>query len=120
LSEVFVSGVVVDERDGAMRTREGVVIVFIILGIGKIYLGGFSMVREDLLFVGDKVPSLFGIACDGTAGYREFQPQIHLDGGIDEGVEAEDLLLAIWVLGVTANADPGIHVGGEFRAAKKE
>jgi hypothetical protein len=64
--------------------------------------------------------ALLSVAGDSGAGHRQFKSQIQLDGGIDHGIEPEDLLLAIGVLGVAANPDSGIHISGEFRAAKEE
>jgi hypothetical protein len=64
--------------------------------------------------------ALLSVAGDSGTGHRQFKSQIQLDGGIDHGIEPEDLLLAIGVLGVAANPDPGIHISGEFRAAKEE
>jgi len=78
------------------------------------------MVCLNLRSVGDKMSALLGIACDGSAGYGQFQSQIEFDGGINDGVKAEDLLLSVGVLGIDANPDSGIHVGREFRAAKEE
>lgn len=78
------------------------------------------MVCKDLLSVGYKVSTLLGIACDGGAGYREFQTEIEFDGGVNDGIKPENFLLTIGILGVEANPDPGIQIGGEFWAAKKE
>lgn len=66
-----------------MRSREGIVIEFIVFGIGKIYLGSLCMMAEYLLSIGDKAFALLGVACDGGAGNGQFQAQGKLNGGID-------------------------------------
>ena len=79
--------------------------------------------QQDLslrFFHGAQGSALLSVAGDSGTGHRQFKSQIQLDGGIDHGIEPEDLLLAIGVLGVAANPDPGIHIRGEFRAAKEE
>lgn len=78
------------------------------------------MVRLNLRSIGDKMSAFLSIACDGSTGYGQFQSQVEFDGGINHGVKPEDLLLSVGVLGIEANPDPGIHVGGQFRAAKEE
>ena len=75
---------------------------------------------QDLLSVGDKVPPLLSITGNGGTGYRQLQPKLQLDGGIDNGVKAKDLLFSIRVLRVSAHSDSGIHIRGEFGAAKEE
>ena len=75
---------------------------------------------QDLLSVGDKVPSLLSITGNGGTGHRQLQPKLQLDRGIDNGVKAKDLLLSIRVLRVSAHTDSGIHIRGELGAAKKE
>ena len=75
---------------------------------------------EYLLPVGDKVPALFGITCNGGTRHRQLQAEFQLDGGIDDGVESEDFLLSIWILRVSAYPNSGIHIRGELGAAKKE
>ena len=70
------------------------------------------MVRKDLLSVGDKMSALLSVASDSGTGHRQFKSQIQFDGGIDHGIEAKDLLLAIGVLWVAANPDSGIHISG--------
>lgn len=75
---------------------------------------------EELLSIGDKMSALLGIACDGGTGYREFQCEVELDGCVDDGIEAEDLLLAVGILRVSANPDAGILIRGQFGAAKEE
>ena len=47
-------------------------------------------------------------------------PKLQLDGGIDDGIEAEDLLFAIGVLGVATYTDAGIEVRRQFGAAEEE
>ena len=47
---------------------------------------------QDLILVGDKMPSLFAVAGDSGAGHGQFYPEIQFDGGIDNRVKAEDLL----------------------------
>ncbi len=103
-----------------MISRESVIPEFVVLGVGQIYLGSFPMVSMELLSVGDKVSSLLSVSCDGGTGYREFQPEVQFDGGINHGIKSEDFLLPIGVLRVTANSDSGIHVGGKLRASKEE
>ncbi len=78
------------------------------------------MKGEDLFFIGDEVLSFLGIACDGGAGYRELQAEVELDGGVDDGIEPEDLLLSVGVLRVEANPDAGVLIGGKPGAAKEE
>jgi len=75
---------------------------------------------EHLFSVGDKVPALFGITANGGTRHRQLQPKFQLDGGIDDGVESEDFLFAIWILRVSAYPNSGIHIRGELGAAKKE
>ncbi len=70
--------------------------------------------------VGDKMFALLGVACQRSAGHGQFQSKLELDRGIDHGIESEDLLLSVGVLGVASNSDSGIHVGGELRATKEE
>ncbi len=38
---------------------------------------------QDLIFVGDKVPSLFAVAGYGGAGHRQFCPEIQFDCDVD-------------------------------------
>lgn len=75
---------------------------------------------EYLFSVGDKVPALFGITGNGGTRHRQLQPEFQLDGGIDDGVESEDFLFAIWILRVSAHSDSGIHIRGELGAAKEK
>lgn len=70
------------------------------------------MMLKDLLSVGDKMSAFLSIAGDSGTGHRQFKTQIHFDGGIDHGIEPEDLLLVIGVLGVAANPNPGIYISG--------
>ena len=44
---------------------------------------------QDLIFVGDKVPSLLAVAGDNGAGHGQFYPEIQFDGGIDNRVKAK-------------------------------
>ena len=78
------------------------------------------MVCEDLLPVKDKMFTLLGVSGQCGAGHGQFQTKVEFDGGIDHGIETEDLLLSLGVLGITSNADPGIRVGWELRAAKEK
>ena len=68
------------------------------------------MVCKDLLSIGDEPFTLFGVAGDGGAGNRKLDSQLEVDGGIDDGIEAEDFLLAIGILGISANTDSCIHI----------
>ena len=54
---------------------------------------------QDLIFVGDKMPSLFAVAGDGGAGHGQFYPEIQFDGSVDNRVKAENLFDAVRVLG---------------------
>jgi hypothetical protein len=78
------------------------------------------VVHKDLPSVEDKAFTLLSVSRDGRASNGKFQSQPQLNGCIDYGIEAEDLLLVIWVLRVTTDSDSGIHIGREFRAAKGE
>ena len=69
---------------------------------------------QDLDFVCDKVPSFFAVAGDGGAGHRQLYPQIQFDGGVDNGIEAEDLFFAVGVFGVSSDADSRIGVVRHF------
>ncbi|MDO8722685.1 MAG: hypothetical protein Q7J31_10750 [Syntrophales bacterium] len=59
---------------------------------------------QDLIFIGDKMPSLLAVAGDDGAGYGQFYPKIEFDGGIDNRVKAEYLLDAVGVFGVSPHA----------------
>lgn len=78
------------------------------------------MMMQDLIFIGDEVPFLLAVAGDGGAGHGEFQSEIRFDCGVDDRVEAEDLLGAVRVFGVSPHADPGIHVVRQFGTPKEE
>jgi hypothetical protein len=78
------------------------------------------MVCEDLFSVEDKIPALLGVACNGVTCHREFQSEIEFDGCVDNGIEAEDFLLAVGVLRMATNANSCVPVGGQFGAAKEE
>jgi len=65
---------------------------------------------QDLIFVGDKVPSLLAVAGDDGAGHRQFYPEIQFDGSVDDRVKAEDILDVVRVFGVSPHTDPGVHV----------
>ncbi len=75
---------------------------------------------QGLLSVGDKVPALLSITGNGGTGHRQLQAKFQLDGGIDNGVKAKDLLLSIRVLRISAHPDSGIHIRRELGAAKEE
>jgi len=75
---------------------------------------------EDLLFDGNKLVSLLGIAGDGEASHRQFDTQSELDSGADDGVIAEDFLFAIWILGIPSYTDSGLCIGGQLWATKEE
>jgi hypothetical protein len=78
------------------------------------------MIREDLLSVDNEIFALFRVACDGVKCHREFQSEIEFNGCVDNGIEAEDFLLAVGVLRVATNANSCVHIGGELGAAKEE
>jgi len=78
------------------------------------------MVCEDLFSIDDKISALFGIACDGVTCHREFECEIEFDGCVDNGIEAEDFLLAVGVLRMTPNANSCVPIGGELGTAKEE
>ena len=82
--------------------------------------GRLAVMLENLLFVGDKVPSLFGVTGDGGAGHRQFYSEIEFDCGINDGVKAEDLLRVIGVFGIAPHADSGIQIARQFGAAEEE
>lgn len=75
---------------------------------------------QDLVSVGDKVPSLLSITGNRGTGYWQLQSKFQLNGGIDNGVKAKDFLLSIRVLRVSAHPYSGIHIRRELRAAEKE
>jgi len=75
---------------------------------------------KDLLLIGNEVMALQGVAGDGGASHRQFDAEIEFDGGIDDGIEAEDFLLPIGILRVAAHSDPGIEIGRQLGAAKEE
>ena len=75
---------------------------------------------KELLPVGDKMFALFGVACQGGAGHGQFQPKLEFDRGIDHGIKSEDLLLAVGILGIAANPNSCVHIGGQPGATKEE
>src|SRR3989339_1995641 len=75
---------------------------------------------QDLILVGNKMPSLFAVAGDSGAGHGQFYPEIQFDGGIDNRVKAEDLLDAVRVFGVSQPADFGVHVMRQLGTPKEE
>jgi len=75
---------------------------------------------HDLDFISDKVSSLLAVAGDGGAGHGQLYPEIQLDGGVDNGIEAEDLLDAVRVLGVSPHADFRIGIMGHFGTPEEE
>jgi len=94
--------------------------VFIVFGIGQMDSGALLMMQQDLLFVGDEVTALKGVAGNGGAGYGQLQCQVQLDRGINDSIEAEDLLFPVGVLGVAAHTDSGVLIRGEFRTTEEE
>jgi hypothetical protein len=75
---------------------------------------------QNLVFVGDKMPSLLAVSGDDGAGHREFYPEIRFDGRVDNCVKAENLLDTVWVFGVSPDADFGVHVMRQLGASKEE
>ena len=78
------------------------------------------MVCADLFSIGDKMPALLGVPCDGGTCDREFQWEIDFDGCVDDGVETEDLFFPVGILRVSANADASILIRRQLGAAKEE
>lgn len=103
-----------------MGSGVAIVLEFIVLGISKMDPGIDLMIGGDLLLVGDEVAPLKGIPCQGGAGHGELDSEIHLNGGVDHGVVAEDFLLPVGVLGISSNSDLGVEIRGELRAAEVE
>lgn len=75
---------------------------------------------EDLIFIRDKVSSLFAVAGYGGASHGDFQSEIRLNGRVNDGVEAEDFLGAVGVFGVFPHADFGIQIRGQFGTGEEE
>ena len=75
---------------------------------------------QDLDFVADKVSAFFSVSGDGGAGHRQFCSDVQLDGGIDNGIESEDLLGAVGILGVSSDADSRIEIVGHFGTPEGE
>ena len=76
LGQIFVSGVVVDNGNGACGPD--IVIVFgdVVFGIGNIDVGLTLMVAVNLLAIGDNLTALFGIAGDVGDGNRQLNFQM--------------------------------------------
>ena len=78
------------------------------------------MMMQNLIFVGDKVPSLFAVTGDGGTGHRQFYPELQFDGSVDNCIKSEDLLYTVGVFGVSPHADPGINVVRQLGTSKEE
>lgn len=75
---------------------------------------------KDLLFDRNKLVALLGIPGNGETGNREFNPKRYLDGGPDHRIKPENLLLVIWILGVSPDPDPGIWIGRQLGTTKEK
>jgi len=75
---------------------------------------------QDLVFVRDKVSAFFAVAGDGGAGHGEFYSQVQFDGGVDNGIESEDLLDTVGIFGVSPDANSRIEVIRHSGTAKGE
>jgi hypothetical protein len=110
---VLVSGVVIDDGDGPLGSGVGIVLEFVVLGIREMDAGVDLMMGSDLILVGDEVMPLKGISCQGGAGHGELDAEVHLDGGVDHGVVAEDLLFPVGILGISSDSDLGVKIRRE-------
>lgn len=118
--ELFIPGIVVDQRDGPLFAGEFVVMQLIVFGIEQMNPGIDGMELADLFLQGDEGISFLGITGDGDAGDGKFDSQLRFDGCGDDGVVTEDLLGLIGIGGHAADADAGVAVVREFGAAKTD
>lgn len=116
LGELFVSGVVVDDGDGALTADVVVVADDVILGIGGIHVHFADMMFLDLFPVDNQIASLLGVSGDIAYSYRQFDAQVDLHGGGEDGVVAEDFFFLVRVLRMSSDTDSGIDILGDFRA----
>ena len=75
---------------------------------------------QDLDFIRDKVTSFFAVAGDCGAGHGQLYSQIQFDGGVDNGIESEDLLFAVGILGVSSDADSRVGIVRHFGTPEEE
>ena len=75
---------------------------------------------HDLDFVGNKVPAFFAVAGDSGASHGKFYSQIQFDGGVDNGIESEDLLFAVGIFGVSSDADSRVGIVRHLGHLKKK
>jgi len=75
---------------------------------------------HDLDFVGNKVPAFFAVAGDSGASHGKFYSQIQFDGGVDNGIESEDLLFAVGIFGVSSDADSRVGIVRHFGTPEEE
>ena len=88
--ELFVSGVIVDDGYGALSANVVVVADDVILGIGSIHFNFAEMMFLDLFPVDNQIASFLGVSGDIADRYRQFDAQMDLHGGGEDGVVAED------------------------------
>jgi hypothetical protein len=109
---VFIPGVVRDERGSSVLTGIFIVRHFIIFGIEQMKQRLGIMKFENLLMKKNDLFSFLGIACDGDAGDGEFNPPLGFNRSANNGVIAEDLFDFIGIGSFAANADAGSLVVG--------
>jgi len=75
---------------------------------------------QDLDFVADKVPSLLTVTGDDGAGHGQLYSEVQLDGGVDHGIESEDLLDSVRIPGIFSYTDSGIEIMRHLGTAEEE
>ncbi|KAF0117560.1 MAG: hypothetical protein FD151_2335 [bacterium] len=115
-SELLVSGVIVDNGDGALIADVVVVAGDVILGIGGIHVNFADMMFLDLFPVDNQIASLLGVTCDIAESYGQFDAQVDLHGGGEDGVVAEDFFFLVRVLWMSSDPDSSVDILRDFRA----
>ena len=112
--ELFVSGIVIDQRNGSLLAGKFVVMKLIVFGVEQMNLGIDGMELADLFLQGNEGIPFLGIAGDGDAADGKFDAQMRFDGSGNDGVVAEDLLGLVRVGRIAAYADAGVSIVREF------
>ena len=117
LGGVFVSGVVVDDGDGAFFADVSIDVELVETGISDVELrleGGMESL--DLLSVCDKIIPFKDIPCIGGDGDGQFQAEIRLNREGVYSVVSEDHFLFGWILLRSSETASCLHIGWEARA----
>jgi len=112
--ELFVPGIVIDQRNGTLLAGKIVVMKLIVFGVEQMNLGIDGMKLADLFLKRDEGIPFLGIAGNGDATDGKFDAQLRFDRGCDDGVIAEDLFGLVRVGGIAADADAGVSIVREF------